>query len=155
MNNLLKHPQTNALCIGMFSAFYTMLFFITSGHAELKNVLFYAELSEYTDSFWHFWSVFLSAGRQKYIAMVLLAVTGLVIFLLATRRRKYDEYHMAKLVNGLVVALALTLIAIALLFLLIFCEPVGIIEKLMLFGVIHWVTVVFADLIYVLLCRWR
>jgi len=49
----------------------------------------------------------------------------------------------------------LTLVAIAIFYLLILNEPTGIVEKFTFFIVIHWSTVVISNLAYVLLCRWR
>ena len=154
MSNILKRPQTNALCIGVFSAFYATLFFITANHVEFTNLLYHIRLEQKANSFWNRWSSFLAAGNHRYIAMTLVAVTLFVVLLLLLRRKSYDEYHTHRLIGCLVVALVLTLIAIALFFLLVLSEPAGIVEKFMLFIVIHWATVVLADLAYVLLCRW-
>ncbi len=52
-------------------------------------------------------------------------------------------------------AVALTLIAIGIFYLMILSDPNGIVEKFTLFIVIHWAVVVLADLAYVLLCRWK
>jgi len=153
MKNILKRPLTNGICIGVFSIFYTLLFFITSNYMDFNSILYYTKLGEHTDSFWFFWSDFLAKGHQKYIAITLVVVTLLVIILLVTSRSSYDEYHIFKLMNCLAVAVVLTLAAIALFCVAVLSEPIGIVEKFMLFIVIHWVTVVLADLIYVVLCR--
>ena len=155
MNNILKRPLVNAVCIGLFSAFYTVLFFITARRTEFENILYYVRLKENTNPFWSFWSAFLAAGHQRFIAMTLAAITVFVVLLLVTRRKSYDEYHMSILINCFVAALVLTLVAIALLFLVVLGNPFGIIEKFMLFIVAHWAAVVLANLAYVLLCRWR
>ena len=154
MKRILKHPQTNAVCIGAFSAFYAILFFVTAGRVEFENILYYIKLEKNLDSFWSLWSFFLAVGHHRFIAITLAAVTLLVIWLLLTRRKSYDEYHTYRLIGCLIIALVLTLIAIALFFLIVLNEPIGIVEKFMLFIVIHWTTVVLADLAYVLLCRW-
>jgi len=151
MKQLLKSPVINAICISVFTAFYALVFIMTSKSIEFKNNLYYKE----SESFWSAWSSFLANGHQSYIAYILIAVTVLVVALLILRRRPHDEYHTLILSNCLVVATVLTLAAIAIFYLMIVIEPNGIIEKFSLFIVIHWITVVFANLVYVLLCRWR
>lgn len=151
MKRLLKSPVVNAVCICIFTAFYAVVFFVTSKSIEFENRLNYKE----ADSFWTAWSDFLAAGHQIYIACTLIVVTILLVVLLIIRRKPYDEYHTSILTHCLVVAVLLTLAAIAVFYLVILSEPTGIIEKFTLFIVIHWTTVVFADLTYVLLCRWR
>jgi len=146
MKRLPKSPATNAACISLFTAFYALVFhFSTECHNE----------SEYASRFWQAWSDFLASGRQTIISWALVAVTVLVVILLVKRHRTYDEYHTAILSNCLVVAAVLILVAIAVFYLMILCDPAGIVGKFTLFVVIHWTTVVFADLVYVLLCRWR
>jgi hypothetical protein len=83
----------------------------------------------------------------------MIAVTILVVVLLVISRRPYDEYHTAILNNCLLVAVVLTLVAIAVFFVIVLNEPSGIVGKFTLFIAIHWTTVVFANLAYVLLCR--
>ena len=99
--------------------------------------------------------IFFVTGHHKYIATALTAVTAIVVVLLLTRRKPHDEYHTAILTNCLVIASIMTLIAIAIFYLIILADPTDIIEKFTLFIAIHWTTVVFANLIYVLLCRKR
>ena len=74
--------------------------------------------------------------------------------MLLIRRRPYDEYHTANLIQCLVAAAVLTLMAIAAFYLMILSDPNGIVEKFTLFIVINWATVVLADLAYVLVCKW-
>ena len=85
----------------------------------------------------------------------MIAVTILIVVLLTIRRKPYDEYHTSILTHCLVVAAVLTLIAIAVFYMILLRDPCGIIEKFTFFIVIHWTTVVLADLAYVLLCRWK
>jgi len=155
MNRILKHPATNAVCISVFSLFYALIFIITSRSVEFSGLLYYSRENHNPSPFWEDWSEFFASGRHEYIAYALLGLTVLVVILLVLRRREYDEYHAALLVQSLVVSLMLTLIAIAIFFLLILSDSNGIVEKFTLFITIHWVTVVLADLVYVLICRWR
>ena len=53
------------------------------------------------------------------------------------------------------VSIILTLIAIALFYVAVLMAPEAIIEKFTLFIMIHWVTVILADLVFVLICQWR
>lgn len=155
MKHILRYPATNAVCISLFSIFYGMLFLIVS-RGERFTGLFYAQAANGADHpFLASWSEFLSAGYLVYLAYVMFALTILVVVLLLSRSHPYDEYHTALLVNCLAVATVLTLIAIALFYLLILIDDNGIVEKFTLFIVIHWVTVVLADMVYVILCRWK
>ncbi|MPM28121.1 hypothetical protein SDC9_74640 [bioreactor metagenome] len=153
MKRILRHPATNAVCISLFTGFYALIFLVTSGHAEFQSLLYYSRAGQTADPFWAGWSLFLSAGFQKYIAWVLIALTALVVAALLKRRRPFDEYHTAILTACLSAAVVLTLIAIAFFYLLILSDPNGIVEKFTLFITIHWITVVLADFTYVLLCR--
>lgn len=155
MNRILRHPATNGVCISLFSAFYALIFIITSKHIEFTRLIYYSRKNHNTDSFWESWGDFLAAGYHAYIAYALIAVTVLVVILLSLRRRAYDEYHTSLLIQCLIVALMLTLIAIAVFFLMILSDANGIVEKFTLFITIHWATVVLADSAYVLLCRWK
>ncbi|MEL7568380.1 MAG: hypothetical protein AAGU27_26385 [Dehalobacterium sp.] len=154
MKQLLKNPATNAIGLSLFTAFYSLIFIVTAGHVEFVNLLYYNS-SDGKSSFWTGWSHFLASGYHAYIAYVLIALSILVVLMLLTRRHPYDEYHTDVLIKCLAVATILTLAVIAIFYLLVLSEPNGIVEKFTLFIVIHWVTVVLADLVYVLICRWR
>jgi len=151
MKRILRSPAVNAVCISLFTAFYALVFFISSKNPGFENGLYDNEIAY----FWSAWSSFLASGNHLYIACVLIVVTVLIIILLIMRRRPYDEYQTSILTHCLVVASVLTLVAIALFYLMILNEPGDIIGKFTLFIVIHWTTVVFADLVYVLSCRRR
>jgi len=155
MKKLLSRPMVNAVCICLFTAFYSLIFIVTSGHIEFQNLLYYNTASPHVSVFWKDFGSFLIAGHHAYIAYILIAVTVLVVVLLLFRRHPYDEYHTALLNGCLSVAVILTLIAIAIFYLMILSDPNGIVEKFTLFIIIHWSVVVLADLSFVLLCRWR
>ncbi len=155
MKHILSHPAINAVCISLFTIFYGLIFIVTSGHMEFESLLYYGGVSLRGDFFWNGWGSFLAAGHHVYIAYVMIALTVLVVVLLLLRRHPYDEYHTSLLIRCLAVAAVLTLIAIAVFYLMILSDPNGIIEKFTLFVVIHWSTVILSDLVYVLLCRWR
>jgi len=149
MKRILKSPLINAVCISLFTIFYTLVFLIAYENIDFENSVNYENAS----SLWIMWRDFLFAGHQVYIAYALITVTILVVVLLILRRRPHDEYHTSILTHCLVVAAVLTMIAIAVFYVVILNDPNSIIEKFTLFIVIHWAMVVFANLTYVLLCR--
>jgi hypothetical protein len=155
MKRLLKSPALNAVCVSMFTAFYSLIFIGTSGHKEFQSILYYIGASRIDpkDTFWGSWSLFLADGHHQYIAYAMIALTVVVVVLLLTNRRPYDEYHVEILITCLVVALILIIGGIALFYLAVFSVSNGIVEKFTLFIVVHWACVVLSDLAYVLLCR--
>lgn len=155
MTRILRRPLVNAVCIGIFSMFYTVVFVVTATSASFSSILSYAGAEEASSAFWMGWSRFLAAGHHQYIAYVLLAATAVVVCLLFLRRKPYDEYHTAILLLSLVVALVLTLVAIAVFYLTMLADPTGMIEKFTLFITLHWATVVACDIAFVLLCGQR
>ncbi|MFB0920933.1 MAG: hypothetical protein QMB62_08640 [Oscillospiraceae bacterium] len=155
MKKLLSRPLVNAICLSLFTAFYGLIFMLSSGHKEFENLLYYNRIDNNTPSFWKDFSRFLASGYEAYIAYTLIAVTVLVVILLLLRRHPYDEYHTSLLFGCLSVAAVLTLFAIAVFYLMILSDPNGIVEKFTLFISIHWTVVVLSDLCFVLLCRWR
>jgi len=155
MKRILRHPAVNAVCISLFTAFYGFIFIVTSKHGEFKNLLYYSNTKQPGNTFMKGWSNFLAEGYHDYIAYAMIIITFLIVVLLLLRRHPYDEYHTTLLINCLAVAAVLTLLAIAVFYLLILSDPNGIVEKFTLFIVIHWVTVVLCDLVYVNLCRWK
>lgn len=148
MKRLLKYPATNAVCLSLFSAFYALIFLLNAGRQVPATGLA-------ASSFWSTWSGFLSGGGQRSIALAMIVLTLLVVALLLTRRRLFDEYHTSILLACLAVALVLTLVAVAIFYLVILSDANGAAEKFTLFISVHWVTVALADLVFVLLCRWR
>lgn len=155
MKKLLSRPIVNAVCISLFTAFYGLIFIFTSGHAEFGSLLYYSRAKQSANLFWKSFSDYLAAGYHIYVSYVLIALTILLVVLLLLRRHPYDEYHISLLRGCLSVAVVLTIIAIAIFYLMVLSNPNGIVEKFTLFIVIHWSTVVLADLSFVFMCRWR
>ena len=154
MKRILRHPLTNAAGIGVFTAFYAYIFIATSARTGFNGLLLYGA-GQGANSFWVIWGNFLAAGRHAYIAYALIALTALIVALLLMRRHPYDEYHTSLLIQCLAIAAVLTLIAIAVFYVMVLSDPSGIVGKFTLFIVVHWITVVLCDLSYVLLCRWK
>ncbi|PKM73299.1 MAG: hypothetical protein CVU91_05055 [Firmicutes bacterium HGW-Firmicutes-16] len=155
MKTLLSSPKVNAVCLSVFTAFYALIFIIMPRNAEIFDMLYSNRVDCNVAPFWKNFSNFLAAGYEEYIAYALIAVTVLVVVLLLLRRHPYDEYHTSLLYGCLSVAVILTLIAIAVFYLMILSDSSGIIEKFTMFIAIHWTVVVLSDLSFVLLCGWR
>ena len=155
MKKLLSQPSVNAVCLSLFTVFYGLIFIMSCGHREFIDLLYYSRIGNSAPLFWNDFSNFLAAGYQAYIAYALIAITVLVAIMLLLRRHPYDEYHTSLLFACLSIAAVLTLIAIAVFYLMILSEPNGIVEKFTLFISVHWAVVVLSDLCFVLLCRWR
>jgi hypothetical protein len=154
MKRLLKYPAFNAICISLFSAFYGCIFIMTAAHYEYNGMLYYIKPTIHAEGFWPAWAHFLERGGHGLIAIALIILTAVLDVLLLTRRRPYDEYHTAILIQCLSVAIMLMIVAVAVFYLAVLSVPNGIVEKFTLFIVIHWVTVVLADFVFVLKCRW-
>lgn len=155
MMRILRHPAINACCLSLFTAFYSTVFAMASRVIRQEGTAAYGELQDTGASFWRGWCAFLAAGQHTAIVFAMVILTAAVVSLLILRPRPYDEYHTGLLTQCLAVSAVLTLAAIAVFFVLVLNDPSYIIVKFTLFISIHWITVVLADLVYVLLCRWR
>jgi hypothetical protein len=145
VNKFFRHPVTNAVGISVFSLFYGVIFIIFSN-------LIKSQVGISKQPFWQVWDTFLNQNGHQFIAFALLPLTAVVVLLLLMKHKPYDEYHTAILVKCLAVSVILTLAAIAVFFVVVLCDPNGIISKFTLFISVNWATVVIADLIYLLLC---
>ena len=99
------------------------------------------------------WGEFLYNGHQKYIGMAMIALTVLIIVLLILRKKSYDEYHVEILSKSFLIAGFITICLVAIFFLLILSEPIAIVEKITLFVILHWMSMLVADLIFIITCR--
>ena len=91
MKRMLRYPLTNAIGLSLFTAFYSLVFFLTP-----KDV-WTSGLSSATgaNGFWESWQSFLVSGFHVYIAYAMIALSALIVFLLMRRSHAYDEYHTA------------------------------------------------------------
>ena len=153
MIRLLRYPAVNGIFISLFSVFYSAIFIITAGHIEFQRILYYTIESQKYRPFWSDWAAFLYAGNQKYIGYAILIITLSIIVLLTKRRRPYDEYQVQILANCFMTAGLIIICAVAFLFSCILSEHAGAVEKLTLFAIIHWISVLIADLIFVVYCH--
>ena len=148
MNKILRHPATNAIGISLFSTFYAVIFLGFSG-------LITSQTGQSSNPFWAAWDGFLNAGGHQYMACILVTLTAVAVAILLLMHTPYDEYHTTILVKCLALSVIVTLAAIAVFFLVVLFDPVGIISKFTLFITMNWATVVIADLAYLFLCRRR
>ena len=148
MNKFFRHPVTNAAGISVFSIFYSIIFLGFSDYIQSQTHLA-------THPFLKMWDSFLDFGGHKYIAIILLALTALIVTLLFIKHKPYDEYHTTILIKCLAISVILILAAIAVFFVVVLIDPTQIISKFTLFISANWTMVVLSDLIYLLLCGRR
>lgn len=85
----------------------------------------------------------------------MIALSIIIIILLVFRKNLYDEYHVEILSKCFLTAGFITICLVAIFFFLILSEPIAIVEKITLFVILHWMSILVADLIYVITCRTR
>ncbi|MCL1913717.1 MAG: hypothetical protein FWG10_07560 [Eubacteriaceae bacterium] len=151
MKRNLKSTTFNALCISLLSAFYASIFILYINSLKVGWIGSY----EGDSLFWTVWNNFLASGNHQPLAAFVAAMSVVVVALLLGRTKRHDEYHALILTYCLAVAAILTVIAIAVFYMVILCEPSWFIRKFTLFVLVHWITVVVSNLAYVLICQWR
>lgn len=149
----LRYPFVNGAFVSIFSTFYAFILIITSNHVEFQSILYYTKAKAANSNNLSTWGEFLYNGHQKYIGMAMLALTVLIIVLLVLRKRSYDEYHVEILSKSFLIAGFITICLVAIFFFLILSEPIAIVEKITLFVILHWMSILVADLIFIIVCR--
>lgn len=149
----LRYPFVNGVFISLFSSFYSFILIITSEHIEFQRILYYTKAKAANSKNLSMWGEFLYNGNQKYIGMAMIALTVLIIALLVSRKSSYDEYHVEILSKCFLMAGFITICLVAILFFLILSEPAAIVEKITLFVILHWISMLLADLIFIIICR--
>ena len=150
---LLRYPLVNGVFVSIFSAFYAFILIITSNHTEFQRILYYTKAKAANSNNLSAWGEFLYNGHQKYIGIAMIALTVLIIVLLVLRKRSYDEYHVEILSKSFLLAGFITICLVAIFFFLILSEPIAIVEKITLFVILHWMSILVADLIFIIVCR--
>lgn len=145
---ILRKPIVNAAIISIVTAFYSLVFIITSGHAEFERMINHP--NTLTNSFWNSWSTFLLEGNLKYLGYIYILLAIAVDTLSFIRKRDYDEYQTGILEKGLVIAGIVMILVFPLALLLVLSDPNYSIETLVFLVVAHWITVLIADLSYVI-----
>ena len=155
MKRFLSHPAINAICLAMLSTFYAVVTLLNENKIVLESTQYYDRQHDRLSFIFEKWTVFLSNGYLKYLIISLIALTTLAVIMLLFKKHSYDEYHVKILEKCLITALILTIISIGIFYLTILVNPDGIIVKFTLFAMIHWMTIILADLFYVFKFNWR
>ncbi|NLU52027.1 MAG: hypothetical protein GXX10_04075 [Clostridiaceae bacterium] len=150
---LLRYPLVNGVFVSLFTAFYALILIFTSNHLEFQRILYYTKAKAANLSNLSSWGEFLYNGHQKYIGMAMIALTILIVVLLILRKKTYDEYHVQILSKCFLIAGFITICLVALFFFMVLSEPVAIVEKFTLFVILHWMSILVADLIFIISCR--
>lgn len=145
---LLRKPIVNAAIILLVTAFYSLVFILTSGHMEFESILNHS--NTLNNAFWNNWSVFLAQGNLKYIGYAYIVFALFIVILTTIKKRDYDEYQVGILEKGLIIAGLVMILMLPLALLLVLSDPNYAIETLIFLVVAHWTTVLVADLIYVI-----
>jgi hypothetical protein len=149
----LRYPFVNGAFVSLFTSFYAFILIFTSNHIEFQNILYYTKAKAANSSNLSIWGEFLYNGHQKYIGIAMIALTVLIIVLLLLRKKSYDEYHVDILIKSFLIAGFITICLVAIFFFLILSEPIAIVEKITLFVILHWMSMLLADLIFIITCR--
>lgn len=145
---IMRNPKANAAIILIITAFYSLVFILTSGHIEFKRMLNHA--STLNSAFWNVWSAFLMRGNLKYIGYAYLVLAVAIVILSLIRKQNYDEYQISILEKGLIASGIVMVCLSPMTLVLVLSDPNYAIESLMLLVVVHWSTVLIADLAYVI-----
>ncbi len=151
----LRYPFVNGIFVSIFSSFYAFILIATSNHAEFQNILYYTKAKNAYSNNLSIWGEFLYNGNQKYIGIAMIALSVIIIILLVFRKNLYDEYHVEILSKCFLTTGFITICLVAILFFLILSEPIAIVEKITLFVILHWMSILVADLVYIITCRTR
>ncbi len=149
----LRYPLVNGVFVSLFSFYYACILIITSNHIDFQRTLYYTKAKAANSHYLSKWGEFLYNGNQKFFGFAMIAMTVLIIILLILRKNVYDEYHVEILNKCFLTAGLITIIFVAIFFFLVLSEPIAIVEKIMLFVILHWISMLVADFIFILACR--
>ena len=145
---IMRKPQVNAAIISIISIFYALVLILTSGHMEFERILNHA--NTLNSVFWNEWSAFLKQGNMKYIGYTYIVLAIAIVVLSFVRKQDYDEYQTGILEKGVIIMGAVMVLLFPVALMLVLSDPLYSIETLMLLVVVHWSTILIADLIYVI-----
>lgn len=146
--NIMRKPLTNAVIITIVSAFYALVFILTSGHIEFERILNHS--NTLNSLFWNTWTNFLKQGNMKYIGYAYIVLSVTIVFLSFIRKRDYDEYQTGILEKGFIITSGVMILLFPMALLLVLSDPNYSVEVLMLLVVAHWSVVLIADFIYII-----
>lgn len=147
---VIRNPKISAAMILCVTAFYALIFIVTSGHIEFERMLRHSRTLD--SAFWNGWSDFLARGDMKYVGYAYIVLALAVVILSVLRKRDYDEYQAGLLSKGLIAAGIVMAGLFPLALLLILSDRNYAVEAIMFLTAAHWSAVLVADLVYVL--RW-
>lgn len=145
---IMRKPKMNAAIILIVTAFYSLVFIVTSEHLEFGRMLDHS--NTLNSVFWNAWSDLLIQGNLKYIGYAYIVLAAAIIILSFVRKRDYDEYQAGILEKGFLIAGIVMVCIFPLALLLVLSDPNYSIETLMFLVIAHWSVVLIADLIYVI-----
>ena len=145
---IMRKPKVNAAIILIVTAFYSLVFILTSGHIEFERMMNHT--STLTNAFWNGWSAFLVGGNLKYIGYIYIVLAGSILVLSFARKHDYDEYQTGILEKGVLIAGIIMVCLFPLALFLLLSDPGYSIETLTFLIVAHWSAVLISDLIYVI-----
>lgn len=143
---IFKNSIINLIFVTIISLFYSAIFFITSNHMEFESILYPGELES---SFLNEWNNFLKLGNQKYIGIIFLVLTAVIVIkILLAKKKRYDEYQYSILKNALCIAGIISLILTPFILLNFLSVPNGLLESVLLLATVQWFVVLIYELIY-------
>jgi len=141
--------MVNAVFIGLMSVVYSFLFIFTSNNIEFLRLM--SKSKTLQSHFWNWWSDFIKAGNMKYIGFTIISLTLTILLLMLFKRTKrYDEYQISILSRSLIVAGIISIILIPVIMVMLLSDPNYTIETIFFFATIQWLSVLIADLIYII-----
>lgn len=144
---IVKNSITSLIFVTAISLFYSAIFFVTSSHMEFESILYPGELES---SILCEWNNFLKLGNQKYIGvMFLILTTVIVIKILVAKKKRYDEYQYSMLKNALCIAGIISIVLMPLILFNFLSIPNGLLESVLLLATVQWLVVLIYELIYV------
>lgn len=144
---IMRNPKMNSAIILIITVFYSSVFILTSGDIEFGRMLNHA--GTLNNAFWNAWSAFLTHGNLKYVGYAYLVLAAAIVILSLIRKQNYDEYQTGILEKGFIVSGIVMVYLFPAALLLILSDTNYAIEALTLLVVVHWSTVLIADLTYV------
>lgn len=133
----------------LITAVYSAVFIVTSGHIEFARMLHHSKTLQ--SAFWNTWSNFLMQGNIKYIGYGYMMLAAAIVIFSLIKRQNYDEYQTAILEKGFLAAGMVMVCLFPVALLLVLSDPNYAIEVILFLVVVHWSTVLIADLGYVIL----
>ena len=141
---IVRNPKASAALILGVTAFYSLVFIVTSGHIEFERLLNHSRTL--SSPFWNGWSDFLALGGMKYVGYAYIVLALAVVMLSFLRKRDYDEYQAELLSKGFIAAGIVMVCLFPLALLLILSDRNYAVEAMMFLAAAHWAAVLVADL---------